>query len=44
MINWKRCGKKWSRPILRYYPRIYMEGMRKTKKTSARIANIRAEI
>lgn len=44
MVNWKRCVLKWSLP-LRYYSRIFLEGLRKTqRKLSFRIAGARAEI
>jgi len=33
MMNWKRCGKKQTRPILRYYFSICPGGMRETKNT-----------
>jgi hypothetical protein len=29
MMNWKGYGRKWSWPSLRYYPSIYLEGLRK---------------
>jgi hypothetical protein len=29
MINWEGCGRKQSRPNLKYYPSIYLEGLRK---------------
>jgi hypothetical protein len=32
MMNWKECGRKWSRPNLRYCPGIRLEGLRKTMK------------
>jgi hypothetical protein len=32
-INWKRLGRKWSWPNLRYYPINYPEGLRKTMKS-----------
>jgi hypothetical protein len=41
MMNWKECERKWS---LRYYTGICLEGLRKTRKTSARIVNVLAEI
>jgi hypothetical protein len=31
-MNWKGCGKKRSWPNLRLYPRICLEGLRKTTK------------
>jgi hypothetical protein len=33
MMNWKGLEKKRSWPNLRYYPGIFLERMRKTKKT-----------
>jgi hypothetical protein len=33
MVNWKVCGRTRSWPNLRYYPGIYLEGLRKTTKT-----------
>jgi hypothetical protein len=44
MMNWKGCEKRRSWPKLRYYQGIYLEGLRKIKKTSVRIAGLRAEI
>jgi hypothetical protein len=32
-MNWKGCGRKLLYPNLRYYPGIYLEGLRKTTKT-----------
>jgi hypothetical protein len=29
MINWKGCGRKWLWPILKYYPSISLEELRK---------------
>jgi hypothetical protein len=29
-MNWKPCGRKWSFAHLRYYPRICLEGLKKT--------------
>jgi hypothetical protein len=31
-MHWKECGRKLSWPILRYYPSICLEGLRKTTK------------
>jgi hypothetical protein len=31
-MNWRGCGRKRSCPNLRYYPSIYVEGLRKTTK------------
>jgi hypothetical protein len=28
---WKRCGKKWLLPNLRYHPRIFLMKLRKKK-------------
>jgi hypothetical protein len=33
-MNWKGCGRKEFITILRYYPGIFLEGLRKTTKTS----------
>jgi hypothetical protein len=30
MMNWKGFGKKWCGLISRYYPGIYLEGLRKS--------------
>jgi hypothetical protein len=27
--NWKVYGRKWSWPILRHYPGIFLDGLRK---------------
>jgi hypothetical protein len=43
-MNWQRCGGKLLWPKLRYYSRIFVEALRKTTKTSARIASDLAEI
>jgi hypothetical protein len=32
-MNWKGSGRKRSWPTLRYYPRIYLEDLRKFTKT-----------
>jgi hypothetical protein len=32
MINWKRFGRKGLWPNLRYYPCVYLEGLRETMK------------
>jgi hypothetical protein len=44
MINWEGCGRKWPWPNLRYYPGICLEGLRKTIKTSGKIAGLGVEI
>jgi hypothetical protein len=44
MINCKGCGRKRSWYTLRYYPGICLEGLRKPRKASVRIAGLRAEI
>jgi hypothetical protein len=44
MINEKECGRKQSWLNLRYYSGICLEGLRKTTKTSVRIAGLHAEI
>jgi hypothetical protein len=31
-MNWKEYGRKWSKPNLRYYPGIFLEGLRKPIK------------
>jgi hypothetical protein len=43
-MSWKGFGNKWSWPNLRYYPAICLEGLRKTSKTSIRIAGLQAEV
>jgi hypothetical protein len=32
LMNWKGYGTKWSRPNLRYYPSIHLEGPRRTTR------------
>jgi hypothetical protein len=44
MMNWKGYGRKQSWPNLRYFPNIFLEGLRKLQKTSVRIAGLWAEI
>jgi hypothetical protein len=44
MMNWKGYGRNWSWPNLRYYPSIYLEGLRKTTKASEGIACLQAKI
>jgi hypothetical protein len=41
MLNWKGFGTKRSLPILRHYPGIRLEGLR---KTTVGITGLRAEI
>jgi hypothetical protein len=43
-MNWKECGRKRWWPNLRCYAGILVEGLRKPRKTSVRIAGLRAEI
>jgi hypothetical protein len=43
-MNWKGCGIRRSWPNLRYYRSIFLEGLRKTSKTSVRLAGLRLEI
>jgi hypothetical protein len=43
MMNWKGKGKKRLWPNLRYYPGIFLEGMRKTTKNPGRIAGLWAD-
>jgi hypothetical protein len=31
-MNWKGFGRKWTWSDLRYYPGIYLEGVRKNKE------------
>jgi hypothetical protein len=31
-MNWKGYGREWSWPNLRYYPGIFLEGLRKTTR------------
>jgi hypothetical protein len=33
IINWKRCARKMLWPNVEYYPRTYLDGLRKTTKT-----------
>jgi hypothetical protein len=42
-MNWKGYGRKWSWNNVRYYPGIFLEGLRKTVK-NVRLAGLRAEI
>jgi hypothetical protein len=44
IINWKGYGRKWQWPNLRYYPDIFLEGLRKTMKISVRRDSLWAEI
>jgi hypothetical protein len=45
MMNLKGYGRKQPGPNLRYYPGIFLVGLRKTKKkTSVRIASLYAKI
>lgn len=40
MMNWQNCGSKWSWPILRHCPGIFLEGRREATirtKASAQI-------
>jgi hypothetical protein len=43
MMKWKGFGRKQPWPILRYYPSIHLEVLRKTAKT-LRIASLWARI
>jgi hypothetical protein len=38
--HWVRYGRKWSRPILRYYNNISLEGLRKQHNTAVMVAGI----
>jgi hypothetical protein len=40
MMNWKGCGRKQLWPNLRHYPNICLQGLRKTTKTSVKIAGL----
>jgi hypothetical protein len=40
IINWTGCGWMWSWLNLRHYPRIFLQELRKTMKTSIRIAGL----
>jgi hypothetical protein len=42
-MNWKGHGRKWSWPNLRYYPGIFLEGLRKNMKELV-IAILHADI
>jgi hypothetical protein len=44
MVKWEERGRMRSWPYLRYYSGIFLEALRKTMKTSVRIADLRAEI
>jgi hypothetical protein len=44
MTNCKGYGRELSWPHLRYYPGIYVKGLRKTTKISIRITDLGAEI
>jgi hypothetical protein len=44
MMNWSGSGKTHSWPNLRYYSGIFMKVLRKTMKTSVRIATVQAKI
>jgi hypothetical protein len=44
MINSNRGGKKRSRPNFMHYPNLFHEGLRKTTKTSVKVAGLRTEI
>jgi hypothetical protein len=44
MMKWKRCGRELSCHNLRYYLGKFLEELRKTTKTSVKIAGVWAEI
>jgi hypothetical protein len=44
IMSWKGCGKKWSWPNLRYYPRIFMKELRKITKDFIDDAGLRVRI
>jgi hypothetical protein len=44
MMKWKGFGRKQLEKSLRYYPGIHLKGLRKTTKTSVRIAGLQAKI
>jgi hypothetical protein len=44
MMNWKGFGSKRTWSNVRYFLRIYLEGLRKTMKICAKIAGLQAEI
>jgi hypothetical protein len=44
MMNSNGGGKKRSRPNFMYYPNLFLEGLRKTTKTSVKVAGLRTEI
>jgi hypothetical protein len=44
LMKGRECGRKRPWPNLKHYAGIYLERMRKTTKTSVRIAVLRAEI
>jgi hypothetical protein len=39
-----KLWKEWSWPNLRYFPGIYLEGLRRIGNTSVRIARVLAEV
>lgn len=39
-VNWKRFGRKWSLPSLKYYPSILLEDLRKTVRNFNRDLNL----
>jgi hypothetical protein len=43
LMNWKRFGRKRLQPNRSYYPRILLEGLRKTTKTVGVLAETRAD-
>jgi hypothetical protein len=45
IMNWDRklLGMKPSWPVLRYYPIIYLKGLRKSMKTSVMRTGLRSE-
>jgi hypothetical protein len=42
-MNWKGFEKNWSWPK-RYFPDIFLEGLRKANETPVRIASLRPEL
>jgi hypothetical protein len=44
IISWKGYRRNQLCPNLRYYPGIFLEGVRKTTKTSVRIASLQTDL
>jgi hypothetical protein len=44
VTNWKGRGRKRSWPDLRYYPDIWLKGLRKSGEISVRLAALQVEM